>query len=39
MSMRGVAKPGAMTLTTQFTGLFRDAPEQARFITLVRAPR
>jgi GTP cyclohydrolase IA len=38
MSMRGVAKPGSLTVTTQFTGLFRnDAPEQARFFTLVRA--
>ena len=37
MSMRGVSKPGSMTLTTQFTGLFRDAQEQARFITMVRA--
>lgn len=37
MSLRGVAKAGAQTLTTQFTGLFRDDPaEQARFITLVR---
>ena len=24
MSMRGVAKPGASTMTTQFTGMFRD---------------
>jgi GTP cyclohydrolase I len=39
MSMRGVSKPGAMTLTTQFTGLFRDAQEQARFITMVRGAR
>ena len=31
--------PGAKTITTQFTGLFRDDPaEQARFITLVRSP-
>ena len=38
MSMRGVTKPGALTVTTQFRGLFReDAGEQARFITLVRA--
>jgi GTP cyclohydrolase I len=37
MSLRGVEKPGALTLTTQFTGLFRDDPaEQARFISLVR---
>jgi len=39
MSMRGVAKPGSITLTTQFIGLFRDAPEQARFITMVRGAR
>jgi GTP cyclohydrolase I len=36
MSMRGVAKPGSTTLTTQFSGLFRDPQEQARFITMVR---
>jgi len=38
MSMRGVEKPGSMTITTQFTGMFDDPQEQARFITLVRAP-
>jgi GTP cyclohydrolase I len=39
MSLRGAEKPGARTITTQFTGLFRDDPaEQARFITLVRSP-
>ncbi|WP_445503158.1 GTP cyclohydrolase I FolE [Microvirga sp. G4-2] len=36
MSMRGVQKAGAMTLTTQFTGAFNDAAEQVRFLTLVR---
>lgn len=37
MSMRGVQKAGAMTLTTQFTGAFKDDPaEQVRFLTLVR---
>ena len=37
MSLRGVTKPGALTVTTQFSGLFRDDPgEQARFLTLVR---
>jgi GTP cyclohydrolase IA len=37
MSLRGVEKPGALTLTTQFTGSFRDiAEEQVRFITMVR---
>jgi GTP cyclohydrolase I len=41
MSVRGVAKPGASTVTTQFTGLFRESSEQqVRFITLLRgAPR
>ena len=38
MSLRGVEKAGSSTITTQFTGLFRDNPEeQVRFITLVRA--
>ncbi len=37
MSMRGVQKAGASTLTTQFTGIFRDEPaEQVRFLTLIR---
>jgi GTP cyclohydrolase IA len=37
MAMRGVMKPGVKTLTTQFTGLFREEPaEQARFLSLVR---
>jgi GTP cyclohydrolase I len=36
MSMRGVQKPGVSTITTQFTGSFREATEQLRFITLVR---
>jgi len=37
MSQRGVQKPGSSTITTQFTGMFRENPtEQARFITLVR---
>jgi GTP cyclohydrolase I len=39
MSMRGVEKPGAATVTTQFSGLFRESPDQqTRFITLVRGP-
>jgi GTP cyclohydrolase IA len=37
MSLRGVEKPGASTITTQFRGMFRDDPnEQVRFITMVR---
>ena len=37
MSVRGVEKPGASTVTTLFTGMFRDsAEEQMRFISLVR---
>jgi GTP cyclohydrolase I len=37
MSIRGVEKPGAATVTTQFLGTFRDDPqEQVRFVTLVR---
>jgi len=38
MSMRGITKAGVSTLTTQFTGVFRDDPaEQVRFMTMVRA--
>jgi GTP cyclohydrolase I len=37
MSLRGVEKPGALTVTTKFLGAFRDDPqEQVRFITMVR---
>jgi GTP cyclohydrolase I len=37
MAMRGVQKSGTSTVTTQFSGLFRDDPtEQVRFITLIR---
>jgi GTP cyclohydrolase I len=37
MSVRGVEKPGSTTITTQFTGSFREHPEeQVRFITMVR---
>ena len=37
MSMRGIQKAGALTLTTQFTGIFKEDPaEQVRFLTLVR---
>ena len=40
MSFRGVAKPGAVTLTTRFTGAFKDDPaRQVRFMELLRAPQ
>ena len=35
MTMRGVKKHGASTVTTQFTGTFRDPNERMRFLTLV----
>ena len=38
MSMRGVAKSGALTITGQYLGTFRDDPHaQSRFISLVRS--
>jgi GTP cyclohydrolase I len=37
MSVRGIAKPGSKTMTTRFTGMFRDNPdEQNRFLNMVR---
>jgi GTP cyclohydrolase I len=37
MSLRGVEKPGALTVRTHFTGAFReDAGEQVRFMTMLR---
>lgn len=40
MSMRGVQKAGASTITSQFTGVFQNDPaEQVRFLTLVRTGR
>ncbi len=37
LSLRGVTKPGSMTLTTHFSGTFRDDPnELVRFMSLVR---
>ncbi|MGO4715229.1 GTP cyclohydrolase I FolE [Bradyrhizobium sp. 2TAF24] len=40
MSVRGIAKDGAKTITTRFTGLFRNNPdEQNRFLSLVRDQR
>ncbi len=38
MSMRGVMKAGSSTVTTLFTGAFKDEPaEQVRFFTQLRA--
>ena len=38
MSMRGVLKHGALTVTTRFTGAFRNDPaEQGRFMAMARA--
>ena len=40
MSMRGVQKQGSSTITTRFTGLFKDDPaEQARFMTMLKGYR
>ncbi|HZZ62407.1 MAG TPA: GTP cyclohydrolase I FolE [Roseiarcus sp.] len=40
MAMRGVRKQGASTVTTQFSGVFRDDPnEQSRFFNLLRGAR
>jgi GTP cyclohydrolase I len=36
MSMRGIQKAGAQTITTKFSGVFKEDPaEQARFMTLL----
>ena len=39
MSIRGVTKPGSMTVTTHFSGAFREANEQVRFMTMLRGAR
>ena len=40
IAMRGVRKEGVSTVTTQFTGVFRDDPnEQTRFFNLLRGAR
>jgi GTP cyclohydrolase I len=40
MSMRGVKKQGVSTVTTHFSGVFRNRPEeQARFLSLLRGAR
>lgn len=39
MSVRGVAKKGTSTVTTRFTGVFRDDPAaQTRFLSMLRGP-
>ena len=39
MTMRGVQKAGASTVTTQFTGIFENDPtEQMKFLTMLRRP-
>lgn len=38
MSMRGVQKQGSSTMTTQYTGLFKEATEQVRFFSMVKSP-
>lgn len=38
MAMRGIRKQGSTTLTSTFTGAFKDSPEeQVRFVTMVRS--
>lgn len=38
MSLRGVGKPGSLTVTTQFRGSFRNDPaEQSRFLSMIRS--
>lgn len=40
MAMRGIRKQGSTTLTSTFTGAFKDNPEeQVRFMTMIRAGR
>ncbi len=39
IAMRGIRKQGSTTLTSTFTGVFKDNPEeQARFISMIRNP-
>lgn len=40
MSIRGVSKPGALTVTTHFTGAFRNDPnELVRFMSMLRGSK
>ncbi|MBO6906447.1 MAG: GTP cyclohydrolase I, partial [Parvibaculum sp.] len=37
MTTRGIKKPDVATITTQFTGVFRDDPRmEARFMQMIR---
>lgn len=37
MTLRGVQKPGAMTITTEYSGIFKDDPaERTRFLSMIR---
>ena len=39
MAMRGIKKQGSTTLTSTFTGAFRDnVEEQMRFMSMIREP-
>ncbi len=35
MSLRGIQKPNVATITTQFTGTFKDIEQQKRFLSLI----
>lgn len=37
MAMRGIKKQGSTTLTTAYTGAFKDPVEQTRFLTMINA--
>ncbi|MBI1202680.1 MAG: GTP cyclohydrolase I FolE [Rhodopseudomonas sp.] len=40
MSIRGVTKPGSLTVTTHFSGAFREDPKElVRFMTMLRGAR
>lgn len=37
MAMRGIKKQGSTTMTTAYTGAFKDPTEQTRFLTMINA--
>jgi GTP cyclohydrolase I len=40
MSVRGIGKKGALTITTRFTGIFHESTrDQERFLAMVRGPQ